>query len=770
MGNICCNTFDETNNISDISEIKAKLLEEYKSYLSFIYQLKSNLNSSRVIQDQNLNYENENNNSANKTNNQRFYYVPRNWFEDWEKRIEIIYKTNKLKSFDKNIEIKKEEKIQKFYYEIISDELWLKLCRNHIYKIKSFGPNNKTGIICNNLVIFQFTGDKSNNIEIFFFEKDEDLFFTNLLFSFDKCQNAQNECYNLLRLLKVSPIQEILGNIKYDNKSEQFTAGKNKMIIYNKTRKINEELKSFRKRQYDLTFNGPNSFNKEDSPNIYDNKKIAGYTDMNKSKNTNYEGGGIINLKQKNGESIANISGLEGNPYNDKNLINNALNKNISKTMKIFKNNNYIYPDNNNDKTKTIILSLKNNSLISNKYPEVEYKNNSRNIILNQNEDISTIYDNKLKNSNIFDFFEENQNNKSLFESILYCFFNIKELTNYILNNEEIHKDLNNSFYNEYLKIIEFLYNKNNVINTLNKNKTNNIYNIMDNIEEGKNIPKLISSYPNYDYQKLLSLIIFQYPINIISKIINNFHLELNKLSNNANCNLIQSESEVMINKNEEETKNKKFEDFLKECQKNNESIIFDLFYGIKEIQIICNKCKKKHFKYEIMNLIEISIDKLTEYIITEQNENNKNIISILDCLNYYSKERKENSKKVIDCSYCGEYQSYGYINNICKYPKIFIICFNYFNPYNSPEDSNEISINLDEKIKLLDDNYKLVGVISLKKYKISKVEEDKYIAFCYSGKKWICYDETKINNNFDFNSEKKEIKPIVIFYQRIKE
>ena len=169
MGNICCNCFDEANNTTNISEIKIKLLEEYKSYLLFIYQLKSNLNSNRIIKDQNIIPLNLNNNNVNIIKNQRFFYVPRNWFEEWEKRIEIIYKSNKYKNFDKNLEFKKEEKIQKFYYEIISEELCLKFFRNQIYKKKSVSPNYKTGIVCNNLVIFQFTGDKSNNIEIFFF-------------------------------------------------------------------------------------------------------------------------------------------------------------------------------------------------------------------------------------------------------------------------------------------------------------------------------------------------------------------------------------------------------------------------------------------------------------------------------------------------------------------------------------------------------------------------------------------------------------------------
>ena len=759
MGNICCNNFEESIYLSNISELKTKFIEEYKLYLLFLNQLKSDLNSSRSDKENNLIDVNENKNSNN-INNKKFYIIPRKWFVNWEKRIEVIYKTNKYKSFDYDFNIPKDEKLQKFYYEIISDDLWLKLYRNQIYKLNSVTSNFKNGIICNNLIIFQYTGDNSNIIEIFFFEKDEDLFFTNLLFSFEKCKNAQSECYNLLKLLKKSPIQEILGNIKYD-KSEEFNVKNNKMRIYNKTGQIEESIKTFRENQYDIQFinpiHGPHSFDNNENPNIYDERKIGDYFEANKYKDNYY--GGLINLKIKTGEKTVNlhdIRGLDPNIYS-KNLINNALNRNSSKTMRILKNNKH-NSRNDNDKTKTFILSLKNSSLISNKISEIDYKNNSGNT--NRKEDISAIFDNKLKNGNIFDYSEDNPNNQNFFESILYCLFNIKELTNFLLNNKEINNSLNNSFYNEYLKIIDFLYkNDSKIIDNLKINKDND--NIFDKDEEiTKN--KLIHSSPDYNYKKILKLVINQSSINIISKIINTLHLELNKRKERY---VIKTESSIgIVNQNEEEEdKNKKYEKFINDCKENNDSKIYDILYGIKEIQIICNKCNKIHYKYEIMNLIELSIEELILYI----KENNKNQIhynlNIIDCLNFYSKEKKEKSNTVIFCSYCKEYQNYDYINNIYKYPKIFVLCFK----YNTSELLYDLEINFDEIIQL-DDEYKLIGIISLQKNKILNIDEDKFITYCKSDKKWICYNETR--NNCDFNSEKKTIKPIVLFYQRMKE
>ena len=247
MGSICCNVNDDMNYISNYLEYKTKLLDEYKTYLSFLNKLKLNFNSSSIKDDTNNNVV------------EKYYLVPRTWFENWEKRIGSIYSKNKYKhyDYDYDYEFKNEDKLPKFYYELVPEELWAKLYRNQLYKLNGSNAKTKNGMICNNLIILQYL-EKYNSIEIFFFEKDDDYFFTNLLFSFENCnsQTAQNEYYNILNLLKSSPIQEILGNMHYD-KSKEFNVKKNKMIIYNKTKINDEELKNFRTKQYDILFINP---------------------------------------------------------------------------------------------------------------------------------------------------------------------------------------------------------------------------------------------------------------------------------------------------------------------------------------------------------------------------------------------------------------------------------------------------------------------------------------------------------------------------------
>lgn len=756
MGSICCNVNDDTNFISNYLECKTKLLDEHKSYLSFLNKLKLNFNSSSIKDDTNNNVV------------EKYYLVPRTWFENWEKRIESLYSKNKYKHYDYDYEFKNEDKLAKFYYELVPEELWVKLCRNQLYKLNGSNAKTKNGIICNNLIILQYL-EKYNSIEIFFFEKDDDYFFTNLLFSFENCgsQTAQNEYYNILNLLKSSPIQEILGNMHYD-KSKEFNVKKSRMIIYNKTKINDEELKNFRTRQYDILFINPiqeiDSCEEKEKYKDYNEQRIYGYLEINNNINNVINYDVIGNANHINAESTLGYNITQGNTGIKKNSRYISSLDNNSKNIKIFQNNNM------ND----IFLSLNNNSLRKTKITD-EMKKNSRNFLLKPNLEISTISDNKTKISNIFDFYEEHKSNQNLFESILYCLFSIKQFVDYLLNNKENDKIPKNSFYNEILKIIEFLFKNNrNLIDKLNNNKTNNIYEIVnDHKDESKEEENnLIKLCPEYNYQKMIRFVIFQNSINIISKVINTLHLELNKSSKPNDYRTIQNEiSEEIINPNEEE-KNHKYKLFIDECKENNNSIIFDLFFGVKENKIICNKCDKSIYKYEIFNVIEFSVDKLSEYFkekknennnVNSSNDNNKINISSIDCFNYYfSKHKILNNNTNINCTFCNEYHDFSIINKICKYPEMLIMCFNYDND-SSLENLCNTKIDFDDIIKLDNDKYILKGVIS------RNDENNLYNTYCRddSNKSWTFYDIKKINN-YDLFKNKDHVFPILLIYQKL--
>ena len=181
MGCSCNNEFKRTEN--NIVILKEDYQNEYHSYLDFIYKLKTYLNTSQTG-DKNYEQENNDNNAIIK---KEFYLIPSKWFEEWEIWIKNIITKNEFKTFNTKFKYRNFKNKEKFYFHLITEENWMKIYKNKIY---NFGEEFKTklGIICNNLIILKYGSSDGENkdIEIFFFEKDEDLFLTNLLFSFEK--------------------------------------------------------------------------------------------------------------------------------------------------------------------------------------------------------------------------------------------------------------------------------------------------------------------------------------------------------------------------------------------------------------------------------------------------------------------------------------------------------------------------------------------------------------------------------------------------------
>ena len=750
MGCSWCNTTDEIINDSNFPSIKKRLNDEYSSYLSFLNKMKTDLNSSIY------NEKNSNNNQLDNIIRKEFNLIPRNWFENWEKRIQYVIDNEKYKSYNSNFEYKDINNITKFYYELMTNDQWSLIYRNPINNIKQ-QTKLKTGIICNNLIIFQYTKNSNNKnsnnfIEIFFFKNDEDLFFTNLLFSFEKCPEEQKECINLLNRLKKSPIQEIFGNMHYDYSNPKFIEQNKKIIIYNKTSNFIDEIKNFRKRQYDILYKTPSiqgnekeEENNNNNQNQNENKIESIYSFPNK-KDKKYLVQRLNNISNLKGESMTVNELSRASTIMMRNNIN--MNNNVS-SIKIYRqkyNNNESSNENINNTNRNNISPFKQNLMLQNRLDR------SKNIFLKKNE-ISTILDNKNMDKNIGE-----ETNQSFFECILYNLFNIRKLVTYFLNNDINLDSKINSFTNDFSEILSFLFNKNN-------NKKDKSYNLT---ELNNN---LLKNCPFYNYEKLLNYIMFQNSNNIISNMINVLHSELNKSKKKEELKYNSSEievfkEEVYLNKEE---KNKEYNTFLNKCNENNKSIIYDLFYGIKEVKITCDICNKSNYKYEMIDTIELSKNKLNKFYIQNKIANN---ISIEDCLNYYKIKENHQENAFIECPICNDLQTFTVFNKITKYPNVLILYF--INNMNTIENEEEIKINISEKIKPLNDEYELIGIISLKNInKINNYEEDKYIAYLkdLSNKNWLLYDNDNNNgkiNNIKNNDFIAKINPIVLFYKKI--
>lgn len=426
-----------------------------------------------------------------------------------------------------------------------------------------------------------------------------------------------------------------------------------------------------------------------------------------------------------------------GNVNNNSNTINNISSIKIYKSKEDYENNHQNYNEQNRNFNRIKPSNCKMNLLNNSENEKIKI---TRNKYLMSCKEASTLIDYKFKGIDYINGSIEELIDKSFFESIIYCLFNIKELTNFVLTKKYDEK-LQNSFYNNYFKIVEFLSNK---ITNLSM-KVKDIY----NITEYEN--NLLKDCPNYNFKELLQLIINQDIYNPISMIINKLHTELN----------LNKSKKDEDSHNEENNNNHNYEYFYKKCIEINNSIVFDLFYGIKEIKTVCDKCHKETYNYEKMNILELYIDKIAKYYKEKKNSKNIIQISVEDCLNYYKNSYNET---IFDFQFCQEHQEYNKFYAISKFPEIFIINFSF---YNSENEDFKIKINME--LNLLYDKFELFGIISKNKKSINN-EDYIYISYCkdFLSEKWLLYDENKIID-FNMNENINNIEPIDLFYQKIK-
>ena len=724
MGCSCCLTSEEIISPSSILETKNQLHKEYKLYLSFLHEIKSSLNSSIIKETKTNNINPEIEEIAKR---KEFYLLPKFWFDNWEKRIEFLIRNKKYKPYNLTFEYQNVDNKQKFYYELGTSDFWGEINRNKIYNING-KIKMKLGIIINNLIIIQHF--KSNNIEIFFFENEDDIFFKNLLFSFEKVDDIQKEKAELLNRLKTSPIQEILGNMHYDYFNLEFMEPSKKIMIYNKTKAAPENINKFRRIQYDLLFNcvigDIDSKNKSITNKEDDNKEseikykcIRDYREREITKNINTLSRASTSMKFRerrfhivNGK-INDISGIK--IFRPKNLV--------------FNNFNEIHNNNSN------LLNFKNSFQYGNHCGISEIKNTSK-IYMKSYKDVSTMLD-----GNKFIFENDSDNEENFLEAIIYCIYNIHELTNYLM---KIQSDVNqnNIFYFYYLGLIKFL-------------ATDNPYGKDIYIQNKK---YLLKDCLNYNYDNFMDNLISDDYNNIISKIINTLNIELKE--NNKNERIINGyDDDEEIKSKDKENSN---ELLLRENKKENNSFIFDLFYSIIDIKISCNLCKKTATKSESINIIEFDVIQLENYYSKIENkiEENKIDISIEDCLNYYL-NGNENNMLSYACFYCKSNENLSISYKINKSSEILILNYNYDNYY---KIKDKLNINIQERIEINNEEFELFELITL-----DKLEMNKFTSYCINNEnhKWLIYSENKIDEcNY---SEIFNLVPIILFYKKIK-
>jgi len=219
---------------------------------------------------------------------------------------------------------------------------------------------------------------------------------------------------------------------------------------------------------------------------------------------------------------------------------------------------------------------------------------------------------------------------------------------------------------------------------------------------------------------------------SIIKFILDKLHNELNEFKN------IENQIEVNVCGLEE---SKIYTVFTNLYNKNNKSIIQQLFYGEKELITQCSSCNLTQYSFEVLQMFYYNL------------ENYKDEIKLKNLFEDYEKSYE----KAWLCNKCNNNNNSIFRPLIKKLPQIMIVCLD--------KNVNNRKIEYYLQLKIHKEEYTLVCFI------INANENNKtvmkYNVFYKENEKWYMYNIT--------SNETKQIKditnithnPLVVFYQK---
>ena len=265
--------------------------------------------------------------------------------------------------------------------------------------------------------------------------------------------------------------------------------------------------------------------------------------------------------------------------------------------------------------------------------------------------------------------------------------------------------------------------------NALNSNNKGNLSGFLDSfIKDHNDLESKIE-----EFKQILPRN-FNYNIdNLIKYIIETLHSEFNKKNNNTNW----------LDEFNKKDKNPSYEEFLKCYKENNDSIIQQLFFGIKEKISKCCECEECDKNYEITKL-----EKIVEL------QENKSNVDIRDLF----KRLKSLKMPEVKCQKCNNKPIPHIINtNIINLPEILII-------YLVKRNDNCI-VDYYLQCEFMNEQYNLICFIS-NKNENNQLDEQNNVFYKENGN-WFVY-KIKENRNIPIRDIKKiHGNPLIVFYQK---
>ena len=323
--------------------------------------------------------------------------------------------------------------------------------------------------------------------------------------------------------------------------------------------------------------------------------------------------------------------------------------------------------------------------------------------------------------------------------SVLQCLYHVYDLSNELLK----------SFYDsqtltiENLKKMPMTFALFDIIYLLVYGQNNSV-----NPKKFNDIISTNKSFRKYEANDSKNLVL--YTLDRLNRELNEYKL---RTENKCLINAIRYYDQKVIDAR----------DIVKSFNDNYNSIIGDLFHGLKSFEYQCKICKNCTKNYQIFNIITCSIKKtfLEKYQQTNQSERKLNVI---DCFKLEQKPMLFSGNNKLFCEKCQKENDTICNTNICIAPKILILFLDrgQNNQFMCDVDfPKELDINefLEEKSK----KYKLIEVIE---HLGQSGESGHFIACCkhFDGK-WYIFSDSSVYLNG--NEYKKTGIPYLVFYER---
>ena len=339
--------------------------------------------------------------------------------------------------------------------------------------------------------------------------------------------------------------------------------------------------------------------------------------------------------------------------------------------------------------------------------------------------------------------------NKENIKVVIQCLSKCLNITNYFLN-KTITKD-----YLNFVEVFPITSSYTKMIENAFKNYKNFEY------IDVKSLKKIIDK--NYCYDSDM-------PENIYKFIIEKIHKEIKFPFENNNNFQLNTVSRGQIYNNF----------YNKQFLPENTSIISKNFFGIKEVDIKCEKCKQINYEFEIFKFIEFPIKEIYQNIVYKaqmliQCGRDKSFINLMnniyskkitldDCFDFYMNfNQNKNNFLCNKCNIISQNSTYYY--RLILLPNILCIILNF-------EGQTIISVDIPEKLdisKYLENfvekkYYELIGIIFYSK------EQNNFFSLSRkkSDEQWYLYNQKSkkaIKSNF-IDTKKKGI-PYILFYEQ---